>query len=568
MILTFLHYLFVAVFVLFFFGFCIFIHELGHFLAAKWRKMHIVAFSIGFKKIWSYKHKGIEYRIGCLPFGGYVDIPQLESSDVIKDKFGRILPPITPINRIIVAFAGPLFNILFGFVLATFLWIHGVPEPTPRMSTIEVAEVIPNSPEYNAGLRVGDNIVRINDDKFYESWNKVFQEIIFTTGDVKLGVLQKNGKIKDVKYIPVVNNITPEGKAYAKEGLPYPFFSPAIPIIVQVDKKSEAQKIGLINGDQIIQVDDYKPLDFMTFLEYIAYTDGENVSLTVLRKGKTFVIKNVTPKAYDDELKRYMIGVSLDCKNNKVYLKKIEKKSAASKAGIKKGDIIESVNNKPIKEPVDLIKIINEKKNTPLKIIIDRNGRTIEKTITPILKVQRLFYLPGISVAFYNHINPIEQFTNVIMMSYNSIKGIFSKSSKIKAKHLSGPIGIISLIGKVVYMGMFIQALNVVTIITFCLALMNLLPLPILDGGHILISLIEIVIRRHLPSKLMQPICMFFAILLIALMLFATFNDVNRLIDFKKIFSFGKKETKEKPILEPKIKSNDSAKIPQQKSSP
>ena len=111
MILTFLHYVFVAVFVLFFFGFCIFIHELGHFLAAKWRKMHIVAFSIGFKKIWSYKHKGIEYRIGCLPFGGYVDIPQLESSDEITDKFGRVLPPITPINRIIVAFAGPLFNV-------------------------------------------------------------------------------------------------------------------------------------------------------------------------------------------------------------------------------------------------------------------------------------------------------------------------------------------------------------------------------------------------------------------------------------------------------------------------
>jgi len=78
---------------------------------------------------------------------------------------------------------------------------------------------------------------------------------------------------------------------------------------------------------------------------------------------------------------------------------------------------------------------------------------------------------------------------------------------------------------------------NIITIITFCLALMNLLPLPILDGGHILISLIEIVIRKHLPSKLMQPICMFFAILLIVLMLFATFNDVNRLVDFKKLFS-------------------------------
>ena len=562
MILTFLHYVFVAFFVLFFFGFCIFIHELGHFLAAKWRKMHIVAFSIGFKKIWSYKHKGIEYRIGCLPFGGYVDIPQLESSDEIKDKFGRVLPPITPINRIIVAFAGPLFNILFGLALGSFLWIHGIPEPTPRMSTIEVAEIVQDSPEYNAGLRVGDKIVRINDDKFYESWNKVFQQIIFTTGNVNFSILQKDGKIKNVKYLPEINNVTPEGKAYAKEGLPYPFFSPTIPIIVQVEKKSEAAKIGLRNGDQIIRVDDYKPLDFMAFLQYMAYTDGEKTDLTILRNGKEIILKDILPTPYDQELKRYLLGVFpvLD-DDGKVSLSKIEKNSIAYKAEIKKGDILVSINGKSIKEPIDLIKIINEKKDSPLQIVIDRNGETLEKTVTPALTIQKLFYLPGISVAFYNHINPFEQFYDVIMMSYNSIKGIFSENSKIKAKHLSGPVGIITLIGKVVYMGMFIQALNVVTIITFCLALMNLLPLPILDGGHILISIIEIIIRRHLPAKLMQPICMFFAILLIALMLFATFNDVNRLVNFKKLFSFGKTETKDKPTLEAKIKVNDSADI-------
>ena len=425
------------------------------------------------------------------------------------------------------------------------------------MHKIEVAEIVPNSPEYNAGLRAGDQIVKINNEKFYESWNKIFQEIIFTTDEVKLGVLQKNGSIKNIEYIPTINNATPEGKAYAEEGLPYPYFSPAIPIIVQVEKNSEAQKIGLQNGDQIIQADDYKPLDFMTFLEYIAYTDGETIDLTVLRKGKKVILKKVTPIAYNDELKRYLLGVFPILKNDKVYFNKIEEVSAASEAGIKKGDILLSIDGEPIKEPIDLIKIINTKKDSPLNLVLERDGKEIKKVVTPILKVQKLFYIPGISVIFYNHINPIEQFTNVISMSYNSVKGIFSKGSKIKAKHLSGPVGIITLIGKVVYMGMFIQALNVITIITFCLAIMNLLPLPILDGGHILISLIEIVIRRHLPSKLMQPICMFFAILLIALMLFATFNDVNRLIDFKKVFSFGKKETKNTPVLEPKIKSHE-----------
>ncbi|HRR06897.1 MAG TPA: site-2 protease family protein, partial [Victivallales bacterium] len=74
------HILYSGLFVFFAVGLCIFIHELGHFLVAKWRGLHIIAFSIGFKKIWSYKYKGVDYRIGCIPFGGYVELPQIDSS--------------------------------------------------------------------------------------------------------------------------------------------------------------------------------------------------------------------------------------------------------------------------------------------------------------------------------------------------------------------------------------------------------------------------------------------------------------------------------------------------------
>ena len=77
---------------LFFGGFCVFIHELGHFLAAKWRGMHIVAFSIGFKKAWSKTVNGIDYRIGWLPFGGYVDLPQIDTTqEKIVTEDGREL---------------------------------------------------------------------------------------------------------------------------------------------------------------------------------------------------------------------------------------------------------------------------------------------------------------------------------------------------------------------------------------------------------------------------------------------------------------------------------------------
>ena len=152
-----------AAFMVIFFGLCIFIHELGHFLAAKWRGMHIVAFSIGFRKVWWKKINGVEYRIGWIPVGGYVDLPQIDSTaDELKDEQGNILPKAKPLDRMIVAFAGPLFNMLFGLLLGIVIWVHGLPQDTPSLTEIKVESIQENSPEWKAGLRKGDIIYALN----------------------------------------------------------------------------------------------------------------------------------------------------------------------------------------------------------------------------------------------------------------------------------------------------------------------------------------------------------------------------------------------------------------------
>ncbi len=151
-----------AIFMIFFFGLCIFVHELGHFLVAKWRGFHVIAFSIGFRKIWGKKYKGVEYRIGWIPFGGYVDIPQIDSTGEAKDENGNPLPKGKPVDRILAAAAGPVFNIIFGFILAVAVWIGGLPQETPKLSSIEVATIEQESPEYRAGLREGDKILKLN----------------------------------------------------------------------------------------------------------------------------------------------------------------------------------------------------------------------------------------------------------------------------------------------------------------------------------------------------------------------------------------------------------------------
>lgn len=528
--LNILFYIYVVVFVLFFFGFCIFIHELGHFLAARWRKLHIVAFSIGFKKIWAYKRNGIEYRIGCLPFGGYVDLPQLDSSGPVYDENKKELPKVKPLDRIIVAFAGPFFNVLFGFFLAFFLWIYGIPSASPVMDFFTVASINQSGPEYKAGLREGDKIVEINGSKFHESWEKVIQQMIFTIGKIHLGI-DRNGKFSTIAYTPEVNK---ENTGMAKEGLPYPFFKPEIPVIIGIEKDSSAAAFGFKTGDRVLKVGNITISDPETFYrEIIQKTD---FPVIIERDGKTLTLDKVKSDALD-KYQTYVIGVMLDPNTDEAKVAEVKNDSPAKKAGILPGDTIVKVNSTLIFKDIRVSDVLRKDGGKEALFTIVRNGKPLEYKITPELYAPR--EINGLGISYYNHLNPWEQFVNVIEMSYQSLRGIFSKNSSIKAKHMSGPIGIVTVIGTAVYNGSILHALNIIAIITFSLALLNLLPLPILDGGHILFSLIEMIIRRPLPQSLMRPLCTLFIVLLIALMLFVTFNDVNRLTGFTKIFDKG-----------------------------
>jgi regulator of sigma E protease len=110
-----------------------------------------------------------------------------------------------------------------------------------------------------------------------------------------------------------------------------------------------------------------------------------------------------------------------------------------------------------------------------------------------------------------------------------------SKKSSLKPSNFSGPIGIFRAIGITAYRGSFSRVLNLIVIITFSLGLFNLLPVPVLDGGHISIAVIETIIGRPIPLKLLQPITVAFIIILISFMLFVSYYDVIRVhSDFSK----------------------------------
>src|SRR5436190_6633406 len=143
----------------------IFVHELGHFLAARWRGMKVDRFAIWFgKPIWKKKINGVEYALGWIPAGGYVALPQMATMEAIEGKSENSeqqLPPISPLDKIIVAFAGPLFSFLLAVLFAVIVWQVGKPVAATNDGPT-LGWVVPDGPAWNAGLRPGDNITAID----------------------------------------------------------------------------------------------------------------------------------------------------------------------------------------------------------------------------------------------------------------------------------------------------------------------------------------------------------------------------------------------------------------------
>ncbi len=442
--------------VVLFFGGSIFVHELGHFLAAKWRGLHIERFSIGFgPKIVSWTRGGVEYRLSWLPLGGYVALPQLADMRGIEGDSSidaKAMPPISYLDKVIVAVAGAVFNIIFAFLLATILFFTGRPTSEDRAS-VEVgylSETLLNAageevlaPAKASGMQIGD-LIRSIDGSPVKSWDDIHQSIALSTGRTDDGsreidfIVERDGKEIALQVQPIIS----EGMKLRQVGLRPGFTVKAAAIF----PNSPALKAGIQAGDTLLELDGHPVRSVAFYSDYLKDKAGKSVAIKFQRGDEVFT-SSLTPEE---------VVVSTDGR----------KATLSGIAGF------------------------------------DTNRSLLFQT-------------------------PLEQIKEVAATTYTNLRALLHKNSDVGISHMSGPVGIIRVIGSAAQVDM-LNTLWIVIFINVSLAFFNMMPIPVLDGGHILFATINKLRRKSMNPNVIASLQGSFMILLFGMMMYVSFFDVSR----------------------------------------
>src|SRR5438270_61036 len=235
------------------FNLLIIVHELGHFLAARWRGLYIEKFGVWFgKPIWKKTINCVEYSLGSLPFGGFVALPQLAPMDIIEGKADldrSQLPAVSAIDKIIVAVAGPFFSLLLAFVIAGLIWVVGYPV-SEEDTTTTVGYVLAESPAANV-LQPGDKILEVDGKpvKRFQGMNdSVSWNVVRSEGDTIAVKFERNGEVKTVSLEPYRAKTRSWGRKSVRQLL---IAGAEMPVIQSVERNSPAAAAGLQHGDII-----------------------------------------------------------------------------------------------------------------------------------------------------------------------------------------------------------------------------------------------------------------------------------------------------------------------------
>ncbi len=436
-----------------FFGGSIFVHEFGHFLAARRRGVHVDRFSIGFgPKIFSWKGKdGVEYRLSWLPLGGYVALPQLADMRGIEGETDTDLKRLAPISyttKIIVFAAGATFNLIFAFFLACIIWIAGQPTSSDQATTRigYIASTLPladgtevPSPAVQAGLRLGDT-VRAIDGRAISDWQDLMQTLVTSAGRTADGrrtstfTIERDGREQEIVIHPLLSG----DEQVRRVGI-----APAYDLVVySVQEGSVGAHIGLQPQDRLLAVNGLPVANVQTYVDYLTAHQTTDIPLSIKRGEQTLQLTLPARPGAKDPAE---LGVALTTDQQMIYP------------------------------------------------------------------------------------NPFKQFAAHVSMTFRTLGSLINPSSDIGISKLSGPVGIIRVFHLAAQADIR-MVLWFTILVNINLAIFNLLPIPVLDGGHMLFATIGRLRGQALPTNFIATTQSVFMVLLFSMILYVSFFDIRRIV--------------------------------------
>ncbi|MCB9645586.1 MAG: RIP metalloprotease RseP [Deltaproteobacteria bacterium] len=557
--------------VLAFVGVLIFVHELGHFLAAKLFDIKVLKFSLGFgPPLVAFTKGETTYQIALVPLGGYVKMVGQDPHDEIEPEDRTRAFSTAPVyQRAIVALAGPAFNLLFP-VLCFFA--YNLLEPTeeaPMVGTVEVGK-----PAQRAGLMPGDRVVELDHERVW-SFERMTDLVRARGGQTVSMVVDRDGEKVPLEITPdTVTSFDQFGRPveYGQIGV-----TPSIPAArIGVEDPAKSPP-GVRTGDRVLAVDGH-PITMAHELDRaLKRAAGRTVKVTLARPepmegGGLLVADAEVPVTLEATVPAGATGMAdLGWAPSGAFVRAVVPGGAAERAGIRSGDWLVAVNGHPFRLFWSFLHAVETSDGKPLTVTVVRDGRRVDETLTPdkvtcinpVTQNDFELYDHGLGTRLYTQggatppcevvaegmltrshwasdlpalVEPVRlsvgeafllglQQTGASMGSVGvSLVRFFTL--EVSYKNLGGPITFFRVAAVAAERGVF-NYLSMLAVLSINLAFLNLLPIPILDGGHLLFCLIEAVKRQPVSLRVKEAAMMVGLVLLVALFGLAFGNDLG-----------------------------------------
>jgi regulator of sigma E protease len=424
-------------------GVLVFVHELGHFMAARWNGVRVLTFSIGFgPRIFGFRRGDTEYVLSIIPLGGFVkmagespDDPRAGQPDEFMSK--------SKWQRFQILIMGPAMNLLLAVVVMAVVLMQGASTPSYLRKPALVGVVNAESPAAVAGVRPGDLITRLGSAEV-ATWEQLELAVAARPeADVDIVVIRDRQEVR-LPIRPATTRVGP-GESPQFEVGTIGVLPDVYPVIRDVISGQPAAAAGLQANDTILSINGRRMVFGAQVSEAIAGTADGPVRVEVERAGARQLIE-VTPVKEGD---RPRIGISI-------------------------GDAVETFTP------------------TPLQAVGLSVQRNIEMSATILRTLRDLF------------------------------------TGEASPKQLMGPVGIAQLSGETAKAG-WVALLGLMVTLSLNLGLLNLLPIPVLDGGHIFIMALETIARRDFSVEVKEKLHLAGFAVLMTLMVTVIYNDLTRI---------------------------------------